>query len=362
RPRWPHHWDFTMSGISFFIGIQSLLIFPYLMANYGGAAFLVPYCLFTVFISFPLLFMDISLGQFSSKGLLSCWECAPFFKGVGVAKLLMSLLYNVHFAVLVGWYAYYFTMSLFDPLPWAECERFNATSGVCLDGDTLAGVLDQSAALANGLLTSGPYVFFSDSIGGKSWMADIGTIGGIHWYIVIATLVVWILAFIVIAPGIKVFGKVWLYCIIDSIILQLALLVRGVMLEGGWEGVKQIMTPDWSVLKEKPRVWMYAFNQAVFSINFGLGGWSTLSSYNQFRRNYLWDAIVFVVMNVVWSLLSAITVFAFTSYLLRQTTVLFSGIGFSVLVIPEVVLTLPNPQVWSAVFYMLLLLTGFGTM
>jgi SNF family Na+-dependent transporter len=112
---------------------------------------------------------------------------------------------------------------------------------------------------------------------------------------------------------------------------------------------------------------MYAFNQAVFSLNFGLGGWVTLSTYNKFRRNYLWDVIVFNVFNVIWSMLSAVTVFGFTAYLVAQNGgdllgYLENGVGYSVLIIPEVALTLDYPQAWAVLFFLLLLLTTFGTL
>ena len=53
--------------------------------------------------------------------LLYCSLTVP--AGLGIAKLLVSVLFSVHFAVMLGWYGYYFVVSFFDPLPWAECKQ-----------------------------------------------------------------------------------------------------------------------------------------------------------------------------------------------------------------------------------------------
>ena len=46
--------------------------------------FLIPYTIALIFLGIPVVFIEISLGQFTSAGLLNCWEFATFFKGKNV--------------------------------------------------------------------------------------------------------------------------------------------------------------------------------------------------------------------------------------------------------------------------------------
>ncbi len=40
-----------------------------------------PYLLFTVLVGFPLVLMEIALGQYTSHGAVGCWEMTPAAKG-----------------------------------------------------------------------------------------------------------------------------------------------------------------------------------------------------------------------------------------------------------------------------------------
>ena len=43
--------------------------------------FLIPYLLAVLVIGIPAMFLEVSLGQYTSAGLFGCWEFAPVFKG-----------------------------------------------------------------------------------------------------------------------------------------------------------------------------------------------------------------------------------------------------------------------------------------
>ena len=44
-------------------------------------AFLIPYCLALVSVGFPMLFLEMSFGQFASLGPITIWRICPLFKG-----------------------------------------------------------------------------------------------------------------------------------------------------------------------------------------------------------------------------------------------------------------------------------------
>jgi len=46
-----------------------------------------------------------------------------FFKGVGIATMVMVVYYNTYYCIIVGWSLYYFVMSFSTVpyLPWNTC-------------------------------------------------------------------------------------------------------------------------------------------------------------------------------------------------------------------------------------------------
>lgn len=57
----------------------------------GGGAFLIPFAIMMCIIGVPLFFMESSIGQFSSRGPMTCWDFAPVFKGTGPVAFHMTL-------------------------------------------------------------------------------------------------------------------------------------------------------------------------------------------------------------------------------------------------------------------------------
>ena len=42
---------------------------------------MIPYAIMFLLVGVPVFFLEASLGQFSSSGVLSCWRFAPMFEG-----------------------------------------------------------------------------------------------------------------------------------------------------------------------------------------------------------------------------------------------------------------------------------------
>lgn len=47
---------------------------------YFLGAFLIPYCMFAVFCGFPMVFLEVSLGQFTRSGGFKAWNVVPLLK------------------------------------------------------------------------------------------------------------------------------------------------------------------------------------------------------------------------------------------------------------------------------------------
>lgn len=71
-----------MSCIAMSVGLGNIWRFPFTAYENGGGAFLIPYIIVLIVVGRPLYYMEMALGQFSSKGNVKMFEAlAPFLKG-----------------------------------------------------------------------------------------------------------------------------------------------------------------------------------------------------------------------------------------------------------------------------------------
>lgn len=70
-----------MSCIAFSVGLGNVWRFPYTAYKNGGGAFLVPYVIVLFIVGKPFYYMEMILGQFSSKSCIDVWAISPAFKG-----------------------------------------------------------------------------------------------------------------------------------------------------------------------------------------------------------------------------------------------------------------------------------------
>ena len=64
---------FHGSCIAMSVGLGNVWRFPYTAYKNGGGAFLIPYLVVLLFIGRPLYFMELAVGQFSSKSVRDLW-------------------------------------------------------------------------------------------------------------------------------------------------------------------------------------------------------------------------------------------------------------------------------------------------
>jgi SNF family Na+-dependent transporter len=81
RTKWPREAYSVLSLIAFAADIANVARFPFLCYTFGGSAFLIPYFTFLVVTAFPLLYMELIIGQFVQQGSISVWKIVPIFKG-----------------------------------------------------------------------------------------------------------------------------------------------------------------------------------------------------------------------------------------------------------------------------------------
>ncbi|KAK2168558.1 hypothetical protein LSH36_16g14023 [Paralvinella palmiformis] len=359
RGTWSRQLDFVFSCVGYAVGLGNLWRFPYLCMRNGGGAFLIPYVLFLSLCGIPLYFMEICLGQFSSRSPMSLWVISPMFKGLGYAMILVSGIVCVYYNVIMAWSLYYmyaaFTGFSTGILPWTTCDN-EWNTAACL-----ARIQSSNATLR---LNDTQAV---NSTLGKSIMKSRNTTANVTLKMITPTTEFWENHVLQLTDGIHNLGSIrWplLLCLLLAWIIVFACLCKGVK-SSGKIGILYYLTPDFSRLLDF-KVWIEACAQIFYSLGPAYGGLITMSSYNRFNNNCYRDAILIPVINCMTSFFAGFVVFSVVGFLaytadLPVSEVITSGPGLAFIVYPEALALLPFSPLWAVIFFFMLVIIGLDT-
>jgi solute carrier family 6 amino acid/orphan transporter-like 15/16/17/18/20 len=112
RKEWPNQFQFMCANIAFAVGLGNIWRFPYLAQTNGGGTFLIPYFISLFIIGFPILVLELSLGQRLRCGASGAYtKFHKGFLGVGLAMSAVSAFVALYYNVIVAWAFYYFLSS-----------------------------------------------------------------------------------------------------------------------------------------------------------------------------------------------------------------------------------------------------------
>ncbi len=246
---------FILACIGSAVGMANIWLFPYRVAQLGGAAFLIPYFIFVILLGFTGVIGEMSFGRAMRTGPMGAFGKAMEMRGVrngktigkviGLIPTLGSLAIAIGYAVVLGWAFNYLVASL--------------------DGQLMAQT-DMGA-------------FFS------SIASSFGNVG-FHLLGLAVTFLVMIAG---ISRGIERANKVLMP---TFFVLFLIIAVRVATLPGADAGYMYLLVPRWEALLN-PTTWVYALGQAFFSLS--LAGCGTLVYGSYLKRDV---DVVYAARNV----------------------------------------------------------------
>ncbi|KAG8194818.1 hypothetical protein JTE90_017257 [Oedothorax gibbosus] len=364
RGQWSNKLDFLISVINYAVGLGNVWRFPYLCYENGGGAFLFPYLICLVLLAGPAFVMEVSIGQYLSLGGIGVWKLVPIFKGVGYASMTIVTLYNIYFVVVVAWVLLYFIASFATRLPWQHCESSWNTPH-CSIIELIGHNKTAEKVFRNTTVKDSSSVveFWERRVLGIS--SGIEVMGGLRWELVLYLVVAWIVIYFIIWKGLHQSGKIIYVTATFPYVILTILLIRGVTLEGAFDGILFFIKPEWSKLAE-PKVWIAAGTQVFFTFGIGFGSVINLGSYNKFHHNFYRDSIYICILNPLTSILAGFVIFSVLGYMANLQgslvgEVVKSGPGLAFLTYPEVVLHLPLSPIWAALFFLMLFVLGINS-
>lgn len=305
------------------IGLGNVWRFPYITGRYGGAAFVLIYLLFLVFMGVPVMIMEFAIGRAGRMNIVGAIRNLEPEKSkwhaVGYASIAGNYLLLMYYSVITGWLLYYFFSFLSGQLnasyTTADVESYFSTLTA---NPGLQTVLTGLALL----LTAGVVI-----IGLKNGVEKI-------------TKVMMVILFLLMA----------------------ALAVHSCLLPGAGEGISFYMKPDFGNLIHEyglSESVFAAMGQAFFTLSLGIGAMAIFGSYFDRNRSLGGESIRIICLDTTIALLSGFIIFPACSSFGVE-----AGSGPSLLFIslPNVFTQMSIGGVWGSVFFLAMIFAALSTL
>ncbi|KAM7342265.1 sodium-dependent nutrient amino acid transporter 1-like [Cochliomyia hominivorax] len=365
RENWGNGLEFLMSCIALSVGLGNVWRFPFVALENGGGAFLIPYIIVLFLVGKPIYYLEMILGQFSSRGSVKVFDYAPIMRGIGFGQVMISFFIATYYAALMALTLRYLILSFYAILPWSYCR--DEWQDQCINSSLkVAETLVQTNWSNETTKKTSAEHFFYKIILHETPNIDDG-IGSPDLYLALTLAVSWIVIVSIIIPGIKSSGKAAYFLAIFPYVIMLVLLVRSLTLPGAFDGVMYFLTPQWDKLLDAG-VWYAAVTQVFFSLTVCYGIILMYASFNHFDHNINRDCTIVTTLDTFTSLLSGIVIFGILGNLAYETgttdikSVVKGGPGLAFISYPDAIAKFAVvPQVFSALFFLMLLILGVGS-
>lgn len=247
------------------VGLGNIWRFPFVLGEYGGAAFILVYMLASLVLALPIFYAESIIGRRSrcdTFGAMQKLAPGTAWRWAGLLTVISPLLILSYYSVVGGWSVEYLFKSLsfsFTEIPAEKIPDFF------------------------GRFISSP------------------------WQPIFAhTAFMLIVAGIVLAGvsnGIELFSKLAMPALL---VLILVIVGYSLTLPGSMKGVEYLLKPNFSRLT--PQAYAAAVGQAFFSLSLGVGTILTYSSYVKKEENLLVSGLGTAVSDLVFAVISAFAV------------------------------------------------------
>ncbi|XP_078529842.1 sodium- and chloride-dependent GABA transporter 2-like isoform X2 [Lissotriton helveticus] len=358
RGHWNKKREFLLSVAGEIIGLGNVWRFPFLCYKNGGGAFLIPYLIFLFTCGIPLFILEVSMGQYTSQGGITCWRrLCPIFEGLGYASQMIVSLQNLYYITVLAWAFFYFFSSFTTDLPWASCgHEWNTDS--CVEFQRNASSFNTTANSTSPVIEFWERHVLHISDG-------IENVGSIQWKLALCLLLAWIICYFSIWKGVKSSGKVAYFTVSFPYLMLIVLLIRGVTLPGALQGIHYYLYPDLSRLKD-PQVWLDAGTQIFFSCTLCIGCLTALGSYNKYNNDCYRDSLLLCFLNSATSFVAGFAIFSVLGFMAQEqgvpiSEVAESGPGLAFIAYPRAVSMMPFSPVWACFFFLMIIFLGLDS-
>ncbi|NNE07260.1 MAG: sodium-dependent transporter [Gemmatimonadetes bacterium] len=322
RGEWKSKLGFILAASGSAIGLGNIVFFSANAYRFGAGAFYIPYLIALFALGIPIMILELGIGHRARKAFPEALYEIAGVKGewIGWFGLLNAAVITMYYITILGWV---FGMwigsfgSLWEPRP---VPAFGLESGT----------------LSNSMS------FFFDMI------SKYDAVGYVMLVWFLNGLIVW-WGTKSIERAVKVFVPLmWLFMIV--------LILRGLTLPHGTNGLLLLFTPDFEVMKDI-NVWQGAFSQIFFTLSLGFGIMATYASYLPKKTDQTSNALTISFLNCSFEFIAGLAIFSLLFCFAVVPSA--STLSMTFFVIPEGIGSFPvGVKLFGILFYTLLLTAG----
>lgn len=257
-------WALIIATVGIAVGTGNIWRFSRVVAQNGGGSFLIPWVIFLLIWSVPLIIAEFAIGKSSRMGPVGAIAktVGKQFGWMGAWIVFVSTAIMFYYSVVTGWCIRYF---------------FSAASGNLFN-------TSEHLAYWNEFITSYQPLLF-------------------HFFAIL-------FAGIVILNGVtKGIERVTKILVPSLLIILLILFFRAITLPNAIEGIKYFFTPDIKVILDY-KVWLNALTQNAWDTGAGWGLILAYAIYMRKREDISLNAALIGFGNNTVSLIAGITIFS----------------------------------------------------
>ncbi len=322
RGQWKSKVGFIMAASGSAIGLGNIVFFSANAYRFGAGAFYIPYLIALFVMGVPVMMLELGLGHRARRGFPEAMYGVAGIKGewVGWFCLLNAAVITMYYITILG-----------------------GVLGMWIGafGSLWQGHAVPAFGLAEGTLSNSMSYFFN-------MISRYDTIA----YVVI----VWFLNGLIVWWGTKSIEKSVKVFVPLMWIFMIVLIVRGLTLPHGTNGLMLLFTPDFEVMKN-PVVWQGAFSQIFFTLSLGFGIMATYASYLPKDSDQTSNAFTISFLNCSFEYIAGLAIFSLLFCFAVVPNA--STLSMTFFVIPEGLGAFPvGAQLFGILFYTLLLTAG----
>jgi NSS family neurotransmitter:Na+ symporter len=322
RENWSWRGAFVFAVLGSAVGLGNAWRFPYMVAQNGGGAFLIPYIFALLTAGSPLMMLEFGIGhKFLGAPPIAYRRANKKLEMVGWWGNAASFVIITYYGVVLAWAINYLVHAL--TLAWGD---------------------DTTGFFLNFLRVSeGPHI-----------------LGGLNVPVLIAFVIGWIMVIAIIRSGVTGLGKVVVFTAIAPVILLIILSIRGITLEGALAGLDYYLSPNFAALADLT-VWRDAYSQVFFSLSLGMGVLIAYASYLPRDAELSNNVFIASLADAGIAFLAGLAIFSTVGYMAAQQGAAVAdvagsgGIGLAFMVFPQVINLLPGAAAFGVIFFLLLI-------
>ena len=308
------------------IGLGNVWRFPYIVGQYGGAAFVLIYILFLVIMGLPIMAMEFAVGRASRKSVTMSFQAlepeGTKWHWYGMFGMAGNYLLMMFYTTISGWLLLYFFKMAMGSFQGMDTQQVS-------DAFTSMQARDVGLQLL---------------------------------FMVIVVVLGMVICSRGLKNGVEKANKFMMVCLLALLVV---LAVRAVSLPGAAEGLRFYLVPNFHNL-------MYdgagnfrlfeaiyaAMGQSFFTLSLGIGAMAIFGSYIGRERRLFGETISIGVLDTFVAFTSGLIIFpsAFAFGVSPD-----SGPNLIFVTLPNVFNAMPGGRLWGALFFVFLFFAALST-